>query len=135
MLHESGDVPQFERPGEYGHLSPRQRVIFAPIGPPLPIHLDPRYLRQTSASLQFEIVFKREPIGGDVLRFDQLQAWEAAHPKGLCPGIYWFIEAWERQLPEMPCPLKQQDGRLFYRLPRHSNGFEWEEDIDTPTES
>jgi hypothetical protein len=104
-------------------------------GPPLLIHQDPHYLRQTTASLQFEIVFKREPTGGDVLRFDQLRAWQAAHPKGRCPGIYWFIEAWKRQLPEMPCPLKQQHGRLFYHPRAARNlGVEWEEDIDTPPE-
>jgi hypothetical protein len=104
-------------------------------GPPTLIHLDPHYLRQTSASLQFEIVFKREPKAGDVLQFDQLREWQATHPDGLHIGIKWFIEAWERQLPEMACPLKQEGGRLFHRLnTRYSKGLEWEEQTDMPAE-
>lgn len=104
-------------------------------GPPVLIHLDPHALRLTSASLQFETVFKREPVAGDVLRFDQLQEWQAAHPKGRHIGIRWFIEAWKRQLPEMPCPLKQQAGRLFYH-PRttRNDGVEWQEDVERPKE-
>ncbi len=102
-------------------------------GPPLMTHQDPHHLRLTSASLAFETVFKREPKAGDVLSFDQLREWQAAHPDGLHPGIKWFIEAWERQLPEMPCPLKQQDGRLFHRLnTTYSNGIEWEEQVQDP---
>lgn len=105
-------------------------------GPPLMTHQDPHHLRLTSASLAFETMFMREPKAGDVLSFDQLRGWQAAHPDGLHPGIKWFIEAWERQLPEMPCPLKQQDGRLFHRLnTAYSKGIEWEEQVARPTES
>jgi len=105
-------------------------------GPPLLIHLDTHHLRLTSASLAFETVFKREPKAGDVLRFDQLREWQATHPGGLHIGIKWFIEAWERQLSETPCPLKQQDGRLFHRLNTvYSKGIEWEEQVARPTES
>jgi hypothetical protein len=104
-------------------------------GPPIPCHLDPLYLRQTSASLRFEIVFKREPKAGDVLTFDQLLKWQAAHPYGHDIGIRWFIEAWGRQLPEMPCPLKQEGDRLFHRLnTRYDKGLEWEEETDMPAE-
>jgi hypothetical protein len=102
-------------------------------GPPIPIHLDPHHLRQTNASLRFESVFKREPKAGDVLSFDQLQEWQVAHPRGHHIGIICFIEAWKRQLPEMPCPLKSQDGRLFHRLnTTYSNGVEWEEKLHRP---
>ena len=105
-------------------------------GPPLMTHQDPHHLRLTSASLAFETVFEREPKSGDALSFDQLREWQAAHPDGLHPGIKWFIEAWERELPEMPCPLKQQDGRLFHRLnTAYSKGIEWEEQVARPTES
>ena len=105
-------------------------------GPPLMTHQDPHHLRLTSASLAFETVFKREPKAGDVLSFIQLREWQAAHPDGRDIGIKWFIEAWERQLPEMPCPLKQQDGRLFHRLnTTYSTGIEWEEQVARPTES
>ena len=104
-------------------------------GPPLMTHQDPHHLRLTTASLNFEIVFGREPRADDVLSFAQLREWQAAHPDGRDIGIKWFIEAWERQLPEMPCPLKQQDGRLFYRLnTTYSNGIEWEEQVPRPTE-
>jgi hypothetical protein len=44
-----------------------------------------------------------------------------------------FIEAWQRQLPQIPCPLKIEDDgeRLFRHLnPRCNNGIEWEEATD-----
>ncbi|MBZ5723253.1 MAG: hypothetical protein LAO03_23190 [Acidobacteriia bacterium] len=42
-----------------------------------------------------------------------------------------FIEAWQRRVPELPCPLKFEDGRVFERRePRFNNGQEWEEVLD-----
>src|SRR5664280_3726471 len=95
-------------------------------GPPLMTHQDPHHLRLTTASLNFEIVFGREPRADDVLSFAQLREWQAAHPDGRDIGIKWFIEAWERQLPEMPCPLNSRTVAFFIvstpRTATESNG-------------
>jgi hypothetical protein len=42
-----------------------------------------------------------------------------------------IIEAWQRQLPQLTCPLKFEDGRLFRRLCPNRRGEmpTWEEDV------
>ena len=96
--------------------------------PVVPSHLDPVSRRSTMASRAFERIHGREPSAGDVFRFAHVNGWLSRHPKGLDIGHAIFIEAWQRQIPELPCPLKQENGLLFCRYdPASNNGVEWEE--------
>ena len=83
-------------------------------GPVIPAHLDPHYKRSTQASLRFELVFGREPKPGDSLRYIDV---ERSH-EAFLSSIGDFIGAWRRQIPDMLCPLKIEDGRLYHRLRR-----------------
>jgi hypothetical protein len=92
-------------------------------------YFDPRVQRFTQASGQYEMAFGREPEAGDVLLFEDVQLVHS--PAANQFYFECFIEAWRRCIPELPCPLKFEDGRVFLRLnPRFNNGQEWEEAID-----
>lgn len=96
--------------------------------PVVPSHLDPVSRRSTMPSRAFEQIHGREPSAGDVFRFAHVKEWLSRHPRGYDIGIAFFIEAWKRQIPELPCPLKQENGLLFCRYdPASNNGVEWEE--------
>jgi hypothetical protein len=98
-------------------------------GPPVLFHLDPHLERFTQASVQFKMAFGREPRAGDVLLFEDVQLTHSPAVNGFHFGR--FIEAWRRRIPELPCPLKFEDGKVFERRePRFNNGQEWEEATD-----
>ncbi len=58
-----------------------------------------------------------------------------------------FIDAWKRQLADMPCPLRLENGKLFRRMSQKCNscpprprtpadpGFDWEEATDVQPEA
>jgi hypothetical protein len=79
-----------------------------------PAHLDGHLARATYASLCFEEAFDREPIEGDVLRYKHVELVHSAKFNAL--RFNPLIAAWGRRLPDMICPLKFEDGRLFKRL-------------------
>jgi hypothetical protein len=82
-------------------------------GPVVPAHLDHALNRATSASLAFEAAFGREPKAGDRLsRADVQRAWGSENLE----VIQRFIDAWNRQLPHLPCPLKITDSRVYRRV-------------------
>src|SRR5205814_2805853 len=83
-------------------------------GPVIPAHLDPHYKRSTQASLRFELVFGREPKPGEMLRYIDV---ERSHGAFLS-SIKDFIGAWQRQIPDMLCPLKIEDGHFYHHLRR-----------------
>ena len=103
-------------------------------GPVIPSHLDPCYSRHcfATAHLLFKIVKGRKPVPGDVLRYEEIDA--------LLPAVYGelnrvFREAWRRRLPQYPCPLRYEDGKL-YRRSVESKREVWTEDRnDQPREA
>ena len=103
-------------------------------GPIVPYHRNPKVQRATCASINFEMAFHREPRAGDILRFEDLQPLVDAERA----RVQEYIRAWERQLPEMPCPLRVDGERVFRRhsnkfypsvgpLPPAGEGFHWSE--------
>jgi hypothetical protein len=98
-------------------------------GPILPASEDPRSARATLASLEFERVFGREPEAGDTMT--RTQVYESRNPEEIELEYGMFIEAWNRQLPEFPCPLRLEAGHLFRRVAsRSEEGVEWQEAVD-----
>ena len=76
-----------------------------------------------------ELYEQRHGSSGDVLLFEDVQLSHSPAVNGFRFGP--FIAAWHRRIPELPCPLKLEDGRVFERLdPRFNNGQEWEEATD-----
>jgi hypothetical protein len=72
-----------------------------------------------TAALSFQMRFGREPAEGDVLRYQDVL---------LCDLVQYdtFIKAWNRQIPDLPCPLKVENGQLFWHQnPRYNHGQEW----------
>jgi hypothetical protein len=72
-----------------------------------------------TAALSFQMRFGREPVAGDVLRYQDVF---------VCDLVIYntFITAWCRQIPELPCPLKVENGHLFFRQdPKCNDGQEW----------
>jgi hypothetical protein len=91
-------------------------------GPVLPAHLDDHLKRCSSASNQFEEAFGCEPRAGDVLRFTDVQAsWT-----DYLGHVSRFVEAWSRQLPSVPCPVKVENGGLHW----HDSQGRWHESRD-----
>jgi hypothetical protein len=98
-------------------------------GPIIPAHLDGHIKRYSRASGEFELAFGREPKAGDMLRFEDVLVMHST--ENYTRQLGRMIEAWQRQLPHLTCPLKFEDGRLFRRLTPERRGAEskWEEDI------
>jgi hypothetical protein len=65
------------------------------------------------ASGEFELLFGREPAAGDILRYSDVAFAHSQELNEITFGLQ--IEAWKRQLPHLPCPLRFEDGRLFQR--------------------
>jgi hypothetical protein len=93
-------------------------------GPIIPVHKDPKWNQRTSASREFKCCFEREPVEGDLLRCEHIRVMRGAEMNEI--KFSPQIEAWRRQLPHLPCPLKFEDGRLFRR---QRNG-EWVEAVE-----
>jgi hypothetical protein len=97
-------------------------------GPIIPVHLNEHAKRHTRASGEFELAFGREPKAGDILRYRHLQLTHNLENYSRVFGR--MIEAWQRQLPELICPLRFEEGRLFRRQTPEKRGVEskWQED-------
>jgi len=98
-------------------------------GPITPVHLNEHLKRYSRASGEFELAFGREPQAGDILRYEHVARMHRSESYAREFGR--VIEAWQRQLPFLTCPLKFEDGRLFGRLSPEKLGAEptWEEDV------
>jgi hypothetical protein len=98
-------------------------------GPIIPAHLDEHLKRYTRASGEFELAFGREPETGDMLRYEHVALMHSSENYSRQFGR--VIEAWQRQLPQLTCPLKFEGGRLLRRLApvRQSEAPRWEEDV------
>ena len=95
----------------------------------IPGHDDEHLRRYTRASGEFELAFGREPVAGDILRRVHLELMYS--PQNYAREFGRFIEAWQRRLPALTCPLKFEDGRLFRRQRHEKLGAipQWEEDV------
>lgn len=98
-------------------------------GPIIPAYLDEHIKRYTRASGEFELAFGREPNAGDLLRYEHVEMIHS--PENYSNHFGRIIEAWQRQLSQLTCPLKFEGGRLFRR---HTSGRraeepKWEEDV------
>jgi len=80
-------------------------------GPIIPAYLDEHIKRYTRASGEFELAFGREPKAGDILRYERLALMHSS--ENYARQLGRMIEAWQRQFPQLTCPLRFEDGRLF----------------------
>ena len=103
-------------------------------GPIIPAYLDEHLKRYTRASCEFELVFGREPKLGDILHFEHVARMHSSENHS--GEFSRFTEAWQRQFPQLRCPLKFEDGRLFRRLrPDKLDEIPtWEEDLQIQPE-
>lgn len=106
-----------------------QELRDALYGPIIPAYLDEHLKRYTRASGEFELAFGREPIAGDILHFEHVAQMHSSENYSREFGR--VIEAWQRRLPHLTCPLKFEDGRLFRCLRPNKLGEipTWEEDL------
>jgi hypothetical protein len=103
-------------------------------GPIIPAYQDAHLKRYTRASGEFELAIGREPKVGDILRLQHLYR---MHSTEIYARLFGELsEAWQRRLPQFPCPLKFEDGRLFRRLLSNKRGAEptWEDDVSIDAE-
>ncbi len=88
-----------------------QELRDALYGPIIPAYLDEHLKRYTRASGEFELAFGREPKAGDILSLKHVARVHSS--ENYLRELGRFIEAWQRQLPHLTCPLRFEDGRLF----------------------
>lgn len=103
-------------------------------GPIIPAYQSEHLKRYTRASGEFELAICRGPKVGDILRLQHLRR---MHSTGIYARLFEKLNAaWQRRLPQLPCPLKFEDGRLFRRLKPNKRGEEptWEEDVSIDAE-
>ena len=111
-----------------------QELRDALYGPIVPAYLDEHLKRYTRASGEFEFAFGREPKAGDILGFEHIARMHSS--ENYSREFSRVTEAWQRQLPQLTCPLKFEDGRLFRRLRPNRLGEmpAWEEDLKVQPE-
>jgi hypothetical protein len=85
---------------------------------------------ESRAASCFEKVFNRPPESGDILWFWQLRAVGITSEHFL---LNKFIEAWGRQIKDMPCPLRVEGDKVLARTkaPKVDAPIEWEEYEDS----
>jgi hypothetical protein len=93
-------------------------------GPTLLAHLDQHLERSSLASLAFEAVNGREPKAGDRLSYEDVARDRSAEFFGA------FIDAWGRRLPSLVCPLKLQEGELYFRTLGDDSSEVWQQKAD-----
>jgi hypothetical protein len=93
-------------------------------GPTLLAHLDPHLERSSPASLEFERANGREPKAGDVLSYDDVARDRSTE------FFAAFINAWNRRLPGLVCPLKLENGELYFRTLGDGSCEVWQENTD-----
>jgi hypothetical protein len=95
-------------------------------GPIIPYHLDAKAQRQNRASIAFESIHGREPVEGDILRYEEVE--RANSPKLYESMVKEFEKAWMRHLPDLTFPFRFEDGKLYKRCGGHGVPVTWEED-------
>lgn len=80
--------------------------------------------RNTLASLFFRTLHGREPIAGDVLAYSDVQLLYS--PAVNAVRVKHVREAWERQFPDVQCPVRcDEQGRIWKTRRGDSSGREW----------
>ena len=97
----SPSYPELEATTAYKRGKEVSERLHGPVTPGLPAP------SIGTAALSFKMQFGREPVAGDVLRYQDVF---------LCDLVRYgkFITAWSRQIPELPCPLKIENGHIFF---------------------
>jgi hypothetical protein len=110
-------------------LHARQGAAWQALRTDIPAYLDQHLKRYSRASGEFELRSTGEPEAGDVLVYQHVML--AHSPENLSSHFGEVVAAWQRQLPDLICPLKFEDGRLYKRLAPRSRheAATWEEDI------
>jgi hypothetical protein len=93
-------------------------------GPTVLAHLDQHLERSSPASLEFESVNGREPKAGDLLSYEDVARDQNAS------FLASFINAWNRALPGLVCPLRLQDGGLYFRTLGDGSSEVWQKKTD-----
>jgi hypothetical protein len=110
----SPSYPELEETPAYKRGKEVHERLHGPVTPGFP---EPS--ASTSASTSFKMRFMREPVPGDVLRYQDVF---------FCDLMCYdhFITAWHRQIPELSCPLKiENDHMFFHQNPKYNGGREW----------
>jgi hypothetical protein len=66
----------------------------------------------------------REPREGDLPSYEDVARDQGAE------FLAAFINVWNRRLPSLVCPLKVQDGELYFRTLGDGSDEVWQEKID-----
>lgn len=90
-----------------------KELRFQKYGLIVPLHQCPDWNRRTHASGEFQSCFDREPVEGDLLRWEHVRTMRGPELNEI--KFRKQIEAWQRQLSHLPCPLKFEDGVLLKR--------------------
>jgi hypothetical protein len=95
-------------------------------GPVIPYHLNAKAQRANRASIAFESIHGREPVVGDILRYEEVE--RANSPELYESVVKDFEKAWKRRLPDLRFPFRCEDGKLYRRCRGHGVTATWEED-------
>ena len=101
--------------------------------PIIPYHLDPfqqqqfRFSRCRETFMDFHILRRRLPISGDILQWQEIESrWGV---QAMAHRVAEFCAAWERGLPQLPCPVKFEQDRVWCRSAESTRSKEiWEQD-------
>jgi hypothetical protein len=86
-------------------------------------HLDQHPAPRSVDNLEFEVVNGREPRQATGCFEDVVRNQDA-------PFLGAFIDAWKRRLPGLVCPLKLQDGVLYFRTLGNDSSEVWQQKTD-----
>lgn len=103
------------------------------LNPIVPYHLDPfqqqqsRFRRCHQAYMQFHILRRRLPVPGDALQQQEIERRWGVQVMARVVGE--FRAAWLRRLPQLPCPVKFDQDRVWCRSAESNRSEEiWEQD-------
>lgn len=100
--------------------------------PITPVHLDPLFgkLDKCQAFYSFAAVHGRDPLEGDVLAYEDVVR-VFTNEVHSCLYNQLLHDAWERQIKNLPYPLKSLNGLLYLRTSDPRTGdVKWEEHHD-----
>lgn len=103
------------------------------LDPIVPSHLDPfqqqgsRFRRCHHAYLYFHVVRRRIPVPGDALQYQEIEIrWGVQE---MARAVGKFRAAWARRLPQLPCPVKFEQDRVWCRSAESKRSEEiWDQD-------
>ena len=107
--------------------------LFQTDNPTVPCHLDPfqqqqsRFRRCHETYMYFHVVRRRIPVPGDALQYQEIEIrWGGQE---MARAVGEFRAAWAQRLPQLPCPVKFEQDRVWCRSAESKRGNEiWEQD-------